>query len=209
MLDATIQSKGGPMDQIKIGSLLKELRKEHNLSQEQLADKFNVSSRSVSRWENGNTMPDISMMIELADFYDIDIRELLGGERKSEKMDEDLKETLVMVADYTEEDKNKILNKVYFYGLAGTVFSFFTLIAFYAMPFIDFGTDIVNLTILITGVFAFLTLIAGIQLRGKMSKKRLKLLLWITVPIIILVLLAVIAFMVFLLPSIIMSGTII
>ena len=104
------------MDQIKIGEFLKELRKEHNLSQEQLAEKFNVSSRSISRWENGNTMPDISVMIELADFYDIDIRELLRGERKSEKMEENLKETLVMVAEYTEADKEKILKKVYVCG---------------------------------------------------------------------------------------------
>ena len=104
------------MDQIKIGEFLKELRKEHNLSQEQLAEKFNVSSRSISRWENGNTMPDISVMIELADFYDIDIRELLRGERKSEQMDEDLKETLVMVADYTEAEKAKIMKKVYICG---------------------------------------------------------------------------------------------
>ena len=74
------------MDTIKVGAFLKELRKEHGLSQEQLADKFNVSSRSVSRWENGNTMPDISIMIELADFYDVDIRDLLRGERKSEKI---------------------------------------------------------------------------------------------------------------------------
>lgn len=48
------------MDQIKIGALLKELRKDHNLTQEQIAGKFGVSQRSVSRWENGNTMPDIS-----------------------------------------------------------------------------------------------------------------------------------------------------
>ena len=82
------------MDTIKVGAFLKELRKEHGLSQEQLADKFNVSSRSVSRWENGNTMPDISIMIELADFYDVDIRDLLRGERKSEKMEENLKEKL-------------------------------------------------------------------------------------------------------------------
>ena len=65
------------MDQIKTGAFLKELRKEHNLSQEQLADRFNTSSRSISRWENGKTMPDISMMIELAEFYDVDIREIL------------------------------------------------------------------------------------------------------------------------------------
>ena len=97
------------MDQIKIGSLLRELRNEHNLSQEQLAEKFNVSSRSISRWENGNTMPDISILVELAVFYDIDIRELLNGERKSENMNEDMKETLTMVADYAEKQKKQAI----------------------------------------------------------------------------------------------------
>ena len=93
------------MDQMKIGELLRKLRNEKHLSQEQLAEKLNVSSRSVSRWENGNTMPDISLIIELADFYDIDIRELLNGERKSEKMDKDMKETLDMVSDYSATEK--------------------------------------------------------------------------------------------------------
>ena len=96
------------MDQIKIGSFLKELRNNNNLTQEQLAEKFGVSQRSVSRWENGNTMPDISVLIELADYYDIDLREILNGERKTETMKEDLKETLVMVADYTSVEKDKI-----------------------------------------------------------------------------------------------------
>lgn len=96
------------MDQIKIGALLKDLRKEHNLTQEEIAGKFGVSQRSVSRWENGNTMPDISVLIELADFYNVDLREILNGERKAVNMDEDMKETLVMVADYTEEQKKKI-----------------------------------------------------------------------------------------------------
>ena len=98
------------MDQEKIGSFLREMRKEKNLSQEQLAEKFGVSSRSVSRWENGNTMPDISILIELADYYEVDLRELLKGERKSEKMNEDLKETLEMVSDYTNEEKTKLPN---------------------------------------------------------------------------------------------------
>ena len=96
------------MDQIKIGSFLKELRNNNNLTQEQLAEKFGVSQRSVSRWENGNTMPDISVLIELADYYDVDLREILNGERKTETMKEDLKETLVMVADYTSVEKDKI-----------------------------------------------------------------------------------------------------
>ena len=97
------------MDQIKIGAFLKELRKEKEVSQEVLAEKFGVSSRSVSRWENGNTMPDISILVELAVFYDIDIRELLNGERKSENMNEDMKETLTMVADYAEKQKKQAI----------------------------------------------------------------------------------------------------
>ena len=76
------------MDQEKIGSFLKQLRKEQNISQEQLAEKFFVSVRTVSRWENGNTMPDISILIKLADFYNVDMRELLKGERKSDNMND-------------------------------------------------------------------------------------------------------------------------
>ena len=88
------------MDQVKIGSLLKELRNEHSLSQEQLAEKFNVSSRSVSRWENGNTMPDISIISEIADFYEIDIRELIDGERKNEPVPEE--ETVSKIIEYAD-----------------------------------------------------------------------------------------------------------
>ena len=50
------------MDQIKIGIFLKELRKEKKLTQEQLAEKLNVSGRTVSRWETGSNMPDIGML---------------------------------------------------------------------------------------------------------------------------------------------------
>ena len=96
------------MDQIKIGAFLRELRKDRNLTQEAIAGKFGVTQRSVSRWENGTTMPDISVLIELADFYDVDLREILNGQRRTGNMNEDLKETLVMVSDYTNEEKKKI-----------------------------------------------------------------------------------------------------
>lgn len=106
------------MDQVKIGIFLKQLRNEKGLSQEKLAEVFGVSSRSVSRWENGRTMPDISIMIELADYYDIDIRELLNGERKSEDMNKDMKDTLTMVADYTDKQKKQaILRGMILFGL--------------------------------------------------------------------------------------------
>jgi transcriptional regulator with XRE-family HTH domain len=106
------------MDQAKIGSFLRELRKEKNLTQEQLAEQFGVAARTVSRWENGNNMPDLSILVELADYYDVDIRELINGERKSENMNEDVKETLTMVADYAEKQKKQaIIRGAILFGL--------------------------------------------------------------------------------------------
>lgn len=101
------------MDQTKIGSFLKELRKEKNLTQEQLAEKFNVASRTVSRWENGNNLPDLGILVELADYYDVDVRELIDGERKSENMTEEMKDTLEKVAEYSETEKEGIIKKLY------------------------------------------------------------------------------------------------
>ena len=95
------------MNQRKIGEFLKQLRKEKGLTQEQLAEHFYVSSRSVSRWETGSNMPDVDMLIELADFYNVDIREIIDGERKSESIDNETKDTLKKVAEYATEESNK------------------------------------------------------------------------------------------------------
>ena len=100
------------MNQKKTGLFLKELRKEQELTQEQLAEKFNVSNRTVSRWETGSNMPDLSVLVELADFYRVDIKEIIDGERKSEIMNEETRETLLKVAEYTTEDK-----KNQYYGM--------------------------------------------------------------------------------------------
>ena len=58
------------VDKIKIGNFLRELRNEKNLTQEEIAEEFGVSSRSVSRWENGNTMPELGILVDLAIFYE-------------------------------------------------------------------------------------------------------------------------------------------
>ena len=109
------------IDQIKIGGFLKELRKEKELTQEQLAEKFGVSSRSVSRWENGNTMPELGILVELADFYEIDIREIIDGERKSEIMKKEEKETLRKVADYAETEKKLVVKRRCIVTFVGTL----------------------------------------------------------------------------------------
>lgn len=124
------------MNQQNTGNFLRELRKSKGLTQEQLAERLNVSGRTVSRWENGMTMPDLDLLIELADLYDIDIRELIDGERKNDKMDKETKETLKKVADYAETEK-RILAKRMCGMTAGTLIIF----AFYLfVHYTDFVT---------------------------------------------------------------------
>ncbi len=74
------------MDQIKIGRFISNLRKKEGLTQEQLAEKLGVTNKTVSRWENGNYMPDIEMLQLLSRTFNISINELLAGEELEDKM---------------------------------------------------------------------------------------------------------------------------
>ena len=69
------------MNQEKIGKFIAKCRKDKNITQEKLAEELGVSNRSVSRWENGNTMPDYSILKELCNVLDIDVNEFLSGEK--------------------------------------------------------------------------------------------------------------------------------
>lgn len=73
------------MDQVKIGKFIAELRRGEGLTQEALGEKLGVTNKTVSRWENGNYMPDIEMFQLLARVFKISINELLSGERLSDK----------------------------------------------------------------------------------------------------------------------------
>ena len=161
------------MNQQKIGEFLKHLRKDKGLTQEQLAEEFGVSSRSVSRWENGNTMPDISIIIELADFYDVDIREIICGERKSENMDKELKDTLVTVADYTNNENGKIMQSaVNMAIITSVIFGIVTPIIFYFYFLID--NLLLNLVAIGTSsgmLYCGLSMLRLLEMNEKISKK--------------------------------------
>ncbi len=123
------------IDQIKIGGFLRELRKEKELTQEQLAEKFGVSSRSVSRWENGNTMPELGILVELADYYEVDIKEIIDGERKSEIMKTQEKETMQKVADYAEAEKKLVVKRKCIVTFIGTmVFALSIMVGYIVFP---------------------------------------------------------------------------
>lgn len=109
------------MDQTKTGALIRTLRKEKGLTQEQLAERFGVSRRSVSRWETGMNLPDLDLLIELADFYAVDLRELIDGERNVEIMNEETKETVMKVAEYANAESTRATKLVLVYFVLGIV----------------------------------------------------------------------------------------
>lgn len=69
------------MDQIKIGKFIAALRKEKCLTQEQLGENLGVTNKTISRWENGNYMPDVEMLSLLSKECGVSINELISGER--------------------------------------------------------------------------------------------------------------------------------
>ena len=107
------------MDQMKIGNFLKELRKEKGITQAQLAETLNVSARTVSRWETGSNMPDISLLVDIADYYDISIPEIINGERKSEIMNEEERKIAKTMSDYATTEKEKIFKEMKIQSIMG------------------------------------------------------------------------------------------
>lgn len=92
--------KGEPfMNQIKIGKFIAECRKKHNLTQKQLAEKLHITDRAVSKWENGKSMPDSSIMLSLCKELGITVNDLLLGE-------------VIEMKDYNKEMENRLIEMV-------------------------------------------------------------------------------------------------
>ena len=121
------------MDLVKTGAFLKELRKEKNITQEELAEKMGVARRTVSRWETGANMPDIDVLIDISDFYGVGLREILDGERKEKQMDKEMKETVLKVAEYENEGKKRTSIVVIVYLALGII----SLLANLVMKFME------------------------------------------------------------------------
>lgn len=73
------------MNQEKFGKFIKEIRKKHNLTQKEFADKYHVTYQAVSKWENGKNMPDSSLIKQISEDFNISLEELYNGEFKSKK----------------------------------------------------------------------------------------------------------------------------
>lgn len=95
------------MDMQKVGRFLKELRKENNMTQEQLGEKIGVTNKTISRWETGNYMPPVENLKLLSDIYQVSINEILAGERLAQDNYIEAAEENITTALEKMEEKNK------------------------------------------------------------------------------------------------------
>lgn len=99
------------MDQVKIGSFISERRKAAGLTQAQLAEKLNITDRAVSKWENGKSMPDSSIMLELCSELHITVNDLLSGEVVTmDKHNEKTEKLLIEMAKQKEDSDKRLLS---------------------------------------------------------------------------------------------------
>jgi len=103
------------MNQEKIGKFIAERRKEKNMTQEQLAEKMGVTDKTISRWENGKTMPDYSLLKDLCDELDTNVNEFLSGENiENGKYINRAEENLMILTKQIEKRKKilKIIQRI-------------------------------------------------------------------------------------------------
>ncbi|MBQ9079858.1 MAG: helix-turn-helix transcriptional regulator [Clostridia bacterium] len=139
------------MDQVKIGKFIAELRRRNGLTQEALGEKIGVTNKTISRWENGNYMPDIEMLQLLAQEFKVSINELLSGERLS---DEDFRqkadENVIAVSKASvfsfEERKVYFKKKWRKEHISLFVVLFFIFVASIILPFVFDKSSLVGLS---------------------------------------------------------------
>ena len=170
------------------------LRNEKKMTQEQLAEQFYVSSRTVSRWETGSNLPDISLLVELADFYEVDVREIIDGERKSEMMNNETREVADKMAAYAGTEKSRLLGSVQIMAIAGVFASLIAIV----MQSIGYEPGLKN-TVAMTASVASLILMSIITLyvTGTLEKVRSskKLMKAIRISSIVMIVLAILYFL--------------
>lgn len=117
------------MNQEKIGKFIKKLRKEKKLTQSELATKLGVTDKSISNWENGKNMPDLSLFKPLCEILGITINDLISGEKlNKDNYQEKFEENIINTIDYTNK---KVTNKNNIIGI--TFITFGIIIAITAM----------------------------------------------------------------------------
>lgn len=143
------------MDQVKIGKFIAECRKKNGLTQMQLAEKLNITDRAVSKWENGKSLPDSSIMLELCNELKISVNDLLSGEVVTMSSNEQNEKVLLEMVKQKEESDKRMLSLEIVIGVLSVVF----LLSF---NFIAYFLQMADWLRVVLAVFGFVVGLIGI-----------------------------------------------
>lgn len=126
------------MDIKRIGMFLKELRKQNNMTQEQLGERLGVTNKTISRWETGNYMPPIECLKRLSELYIISINEIISGKRLNEEnYKSEAEENITVAFEQMESKSIKIDN---FMIALLCIINAFTIITIFLMSGLGYAT---------------------------------------------------------------------
>ena len=143
------------MDQIKTGKFISTLRKEKNLTQLQLADIIGISDKTISKWERGAGLPDVSLMIPLCEALEISVNELLSGEKVADSdYKQKAEDTIMDLVKENKENKKRMFQSV----VCGVI----TIIAVCSLVVIAAYIEMPVAVRILLIIFAVLTAVAGV-----------------------------------------------
>ena len=165
------------MDQIKIGRFIAERRKQNGLTQIQLAEKLNVTDRAVSKWENGRSMPDSSIMLDLCRALKISVTDLFSGEVVTvENYNEQLEQSMIEMVKEREQSDKRMLSFEIVIGVLSMIILFGFVLAAAFVPMVDWlriCLIVVGLVIAMVGILFAVRIeqVAGYYECGKCGHK--------------------------------------
>ena len=145
------------MNQIKIGRFIAECRKKNNLTQMQLAEKLNITDRAISKWENGKSMPDSSIMLDLCNELKISVNEFLSGEMiEMNNYNEKAEQNLLEMKRQKEESDKRLLTMEIVIGVLSSVL-------FLVLVFVASFVEMANWLRILLIIIGFVTFIIGLS----------------------------------------------
>lgn len=132
-----MEAKGGnDMDQIQIGKFIAQVRKEKDLTQRQLADLLSISDKTVSKWECGKGLPEVSLMLPLCDTLQITVNDLLSGERVSDtNYQRKAEENMMNLIQENEENRKRMVLSIITGGITViAVISIAVIVSYLSLP---------------------------------------------------------------------------
>ena len=148
---------GNSMDQLKIGKFIAECRKQNGLTQMQLAEKLNITDRAISKWENGKSLPDSSIMLELCEVLGITVNDLLSGEVVSvNNYNENSEKIILEMVKGKEESDRRLLTLEWVIGILSCIILFVPIFIAAMLPMEDWQRLVLIFLGFIPGIIGLL-----------------------------------------------------